>query len=353
MELNRVEILLSDLHLTGSPPTADALRAPFEIVADQNAYDRFQISPKVIESTHWKVFPLRRHLGRRGHFWRQYRGIDPQCSCWRLQVPLRCQPKDLRITVEDPPLQFSRIRAEVFLFPAGWSSNLTLTVKGGMDVTALQSLVDSLRTGSVVGIGPAGGVVQHLKLAALWRELAQRLKGDVYREPQLDDRLIWSTHLILGIAADPPLPAYDNPKGAMQSLAQSDQADLHSALKGKTIQISQLGALKFSCVHMQEDDFALVYFREAILAALSHVARRSVGAMRCLLVNLRDCSMMTYAMQGIAQKWDPADSSADAAAIRQAAQRVLRNLPDYYHSRYCRVLYKNLGLHLDPEAGPG
>jgi hypothetical protein len=350
MELNRVEILLFDLHLVPSLPAKAALKAPFEFLADRTAYEQFQQGQAAVDSVHWRVLPLRRHL-KRGHFWSNYLAIDGQRSCWRLQAPVRCKPRDLGLAMQDP-VRFSRVSSEVFLFPAGWSSNLVLTVSGKIRLQGLQALLSRLLTGSSFQLPAPDGAMQPRRLAEVWQELRRRLKNDLYLDAKSPDLLVRPRHLVMGISASPPLPPYGpSSAGAVTSLAQSDQADLHSALLGQTIDVAEMIRRKndqvkehqFTHVQMQRDDFALCYFQHGVLAALSHTASRSVSSMRCLLSNIRDCSMMTYAWLALTDRWSELGASAETLDLLASAQRVLKTMPDYYHGRFCRALYRNHG----------
>jgi hypothetical protein len=152
ISLQQVKVFLFDFHLS-LPPLLDPslLNPSFAFVADRAEYTDQLLKGSPVESTGWTLRSLRREL-RRNHFWKSYNSIlVPGCPPasprpWDLQVPFRAVPKGLDLGYSPKPE--ARLRAGLFVFPCGWSSNLELTLPGPRTFEDVRDIVQELLKGT-------------------------------------------------------------------------------------------------------------------------------------------------------------------------------------------------------------
>ena len=356
--LRRVEIFLFDLHSALRPfLNASLLQPAFGFLLDRKAYEAtLQGQVAAPPAAHFTVSPIVRQL-KRNHFWKHFRQILPAGSTgdgilWSLQTPLRCVPRGMKLEMQTNLAGVTaRVRPVVLLWPAGWSSNLEITIQGDHTAQQLQDLVREILTGSPFLLDATSR-----KLSEVFARLSRDLKEDLYpKGAVIGDVIKVPRYIVVAITASADaLPRYSDrfhPGTSGTLMTDADRVLIHGALLGRPVKHEEVLLAKkgedFLETRFLGEDFAVTYFQHGSLLSLSHASTsqtKSPASLHCLTSNVRSCFLIAHALINL---YDDAKayekSNPLLAELRAAAAASLRDLPTYYRNPLCRGFFLNHG----------
>lgn len=351
-----VDIYLFDVHTAVKPLIAkDCVRKELDFLLDPQAYNQQYSSRDSLQTNAFKIKPLTYNSRQYNHFWKNYMSVWPiqRPDYWKLQVPFTFQPNaaDLSVTLEEPSYEV-KVRPTVYVSTLGWSTNLTLQLKGNMRLEQIRSLIARLRakdeSGYIFQLG-----TERLNLSSVYKHFSSKIRETLYKpsRPVTLDTTNLHSHLIVSLSNFTGSVYYY--KGKWQNegerMTNADQALLHSILHGREIDVKEFAHItrtsKFSVVHFTGADLALSYFNLGTLVFMQQsVLRRSnrKTSMSCLGSNIRSCSMMTLMFMyfyGQAKKFPESKTSLRELLVN--IENNLRLMPDSYTNAFCKKLYSN------------
>ncbi len=358
-----VDVYLFDVHTAVKPLIApDCMQKELRFLIDPKTYNEQYLSRASLDTSVFKISPLTYNSRQYNHFWKNYMSVWPiqRPDYWRLQVPFTFQPnaRDLSMTLKDSNYQ-AKLRLTVYVSTLGWSTNLTLQLKGDMQLEQIRSLIARLRakddSGHVFQVGS-----ERLNLSGVYKYFSTKVRETLYERPgllPLDTTNIHS-HLIVSLSNFTGSVYYYKSKWGNQDykakganegelMTNADQALLHSILQGREIDVKEFAYItragKFSVTHYMGPDLALSYFNLGTLVFMQHAAGRSrKTSMSCLGSNIRSCSMMTLMLlyfYSQAKKFP--ESKTTLRELLMNIENNLRRMPDSYTNQFCKKLYRN------------
>jgi hypothetical protein len=344
MDLDRVEILLFDLHLALNPLRDPSLLRPeLGWLLNQGAYDELYRGEAPPGATpRFEIQRVRREMGR-NHFWKAYAAAGSfSGSAWEQVVPFRFVPRHQLFPLEaagELGAAEPRVRRWILVWPFGWSSNVHLTLREPMSLSQLQT-----RVGLVMG-----GAAFHSHGAALTlSEVFERLSGDLRADlgadgKRINDYPVRRRHLVVAVTASrPPMPHF-------RDLSQSDRARILSLLLGEKVQAGAVPDLekKLLITKLTGTASAVTSFNEGTFLALSGASqsgRKGERSFSCMAHNLETATLIGLMLAELlrAAEKNPLAGESNGALLG-GARRILAELPQQYQNRLCLELWESHG----------
>lgn len=351
-----VDIYLLDVHTTVRPLLMKhRMREGMEFLIDPDRYNQQYTSRQALQTGPFRIKPLTYNSRQYNHFWKNYMNVWPEkgIDYWKLQLPFTCEPTaaKLGMTLADDNFQV-RVRPAIFVSSLGWSTNLTLQLKGNMRLEQIRKVISRLRSKDETGhIFELGG--ERLNLSGVYKHFSSELRQTLYKPSPPVARTLDTTnlhrHFIISLTDfTGSIYSYKNKWwNEGERMTNSDQAMLHSILHGRPIDVKEFAYMtrssKFSVIRFTGPDLALSYFGLGTLIFLQRSVRNSrKNSMLCLGSNIRSCSMMTLMFlyfHSQAKKFLGSDDILDD--LLKNVEENLRRMPQRYTNAFCNKLYRN------------
>ncbi len=337
-----------DLHVC-LPPLLDPtlLRREFALLTERKDYAQRFVEVTALELPRLVVHSLGRAL-RRNRFWNRYGAILvpglPAVSraVWDLQVPLRLQARGLDVKYAPDPR--AQVAASAYLFPAGWSTQLVITLGQPQTLTQVSDIVASILHDTPFQLGAIPR-----RLSQVFAECAGRWREAIHG-CDVQTTLLRARHRVIELLSHEEVPAFGASTSGTFAMSDADRARVHSALLGSTISLPDLIAREkapnFLCTRFSHGDFALTYFDQGTLLSLSNTVRKgkTQKVADCVASNVAACTSMAYFLAGFLNgAQDLAAAEPRIAALCHGARSALRQLPQTYDNEFCRDLFASHG----------
>jgi hypothetical protein len=354
------ELLLFDVHTCLSPVDKPNLFAPgLEFLAWYDEYSERYWRPDFrVATEHFTIEPLTREEISESHFWRRITGSAaansvPALLTWHC-LPLLAQPGrlNLELTADDLGIR-TEVKAVVYLWPWGWSTNLKARITGELPLASLREIIGGLRKDHArKPLSLDGSAV---KPWVVFSRISGWIQEELYRDGPLENTAI-HRHFFLAIqAAQGDVRPYSSKSGlALRPLDKDDRAALHGVLLGREVLSAELEKRETADPRpfLYTDRFTGAGFaltdREQgsvlVLPGISLFDGDGPGAeenaatkKRCLTENVKSCAMLAFGLAALlrdAALQDPPKRKLDL--LVQAAAATLRKLGGRYRNELGR-----------------
>lgn len=356
---HKVDIFIFDIHTAIDPLQVEgSVQKGMEFLVDEELYNKQHRQRLVYETSYFKIRPLTYNSRKYNHFWNNYmsiwqeRGVD----FWKLQIPFICVPKETKLEVEsiDDTVQVT-VKPIIYLNALGWSTNLTINLKGSITPTQLRTFIGKLRSKDKdVKVFKLDD--KKYSLSEIYIHFTEKIREALYYPPGTKrDIANVHRHIVVSITSySGPIYYYKSKWQGENRMTDVDQALLHSILHGRPIDIKEFAYLnrsnKYSVIQFNGPDLALSYFDIGTLVFLQKSATRNSNkmAMHCLASNIRSCSMISLLFMyffSLAKKSDESQTSEAARKriydLLSYIKKNIKHLPDKYTNQFCRDLCDN------------
>lgn len=351
-------VFVSDVHTTLHPLTRPAQPPTLRgMLANAEAYEHFYRQQQRIEGTRFQLRPMSEYEIQENHFWKRVNALDaPELpGPWHRQLPVLCEPRDVRLEV-DPELDpGATARCRVLLWPGGWSSNLEIDLPTAAPADAVTQLVAGLRSrrSAREARSPLLCNGERVNASGLFRLLAERMRQELGLPPGADTCVV-PTNFVLGVADQWRQAA------AYERLPGDARAGLHQLLRGARLEPQELddieaptsdGGRKFLYTKLRRRNFVLTVFGRGSVAVLSDgwgedatdEERMDAKIMRCFTSNVRFATAQTLMLAYFSAAARNSGWMAQAPALPPlvaAAGRELRLLREdgsRFEKNFCRA----------------
>lgn len=301
-------VFVSDVHTTlhpltrpGEPPTLRGMLASTE------AYAHFYRQQQCIAGLHFDLSPLGREEIEQNHFWNRVAALDaPELAGpWHRQLPIVCQPRELRLEVDAALATGAEARCFVLLWPGGWSSNLEIDLPGRTQADTITRVVAGLRSrrSAAAARSPLLCNGKPVNASGLFRQLAAWMREELGLAPG-EDTCVVPSNFVVGVA--------DTWRQAASywRLPSDTRAGIHQLLRGTRLAPHELHDIeerdgqrkrKFLYTKLRRYNFIVTVFGRGSVAVLSDgwgsdatdEERLDAGVMRCLASNVRFATVQT------------------------------------------------------------
>jgi hypothetical protein len=356
------QIQLFDVH-TCLPPVdrTELFREPFDKILPYSLV----YSAKYAEQTpfpatdHFSVRPLNTQEIESNHFWRHL----PDGDAWKVHKPLLAVPHlwKAELAAEDFGVQ-APIDAEVFLWPWGWSTNLTATLSGQIPFETLREIIGGLGKSNPRRVLRLDG--QLVKPSALFGKMRELLFADFYALNAISgEQAAIQRHFLLSIFSveGDAYPYSLLPSAGLPRLDVSTRAALHSVILGRPVSLEELDQRE-----TPPRDFLLTENFSGTAFALSDWSqngsvlflpglrrfdtRRSNQTEHCLSTNVKNCAALASGLSAVVSQPLFDEPGPRLSALISSARRLLRLMRNQFQESN-RHLYG--GYFQTPLVGKG
>lgn len=352
-----VDITVFDVHTTVKPLIIkDCVRPELSFLVNEHLYRQQHQSRAAIETADFRIKPLKYSSRQYTYFWKNYLNVWPEkwSDYWKLQIPFTCEPRGANLSVIDADTDIEiKLRPVIYLSALGWSTHLTLQLKGDMKLEQVRSLIGKLRSKDEDGqIFRLKG--ENVSLSGVFKYLSERMRETLYKpnravSEKLDETNV-HRHFVVSLTNFSGAIYYYKSKWwhRDERMTNADQATLHSILHGRPIPVKEFAYLtrdnKFSLIHFKGPDLALSYFNLGTLIFLQQSAAKSSRrvSMQCLASNITNCSMMSLMFlyfHGQATKLGR--SNPLVGELLKYVEEGLQRMPERYTNKFCEKLFSN------------
>lgn len=354
----QTRINLFDFHavFAGLAETRDL--TALEFVVDPGEFGWRQEHLLDMATTHFDVHALSEQEITHGEdstlnkFWAQYYDAvslpeDDEDNRWTRQLPLRCDPRDWSAQFVGADGKHSApVTAEVWLWPFGWSSRLSILLNTPLSPGDLRRIVVEVETAKAFHLGKGRATA-----VALFKDLSMRMAKDLYGKAAVAGQPTIPRYLVVAIEklVDHPHLAHD--EEALTSLfylTDGDQAALHSALLSETISVTEARRRwddqKFTHTSFPNAGFGVTYFdRSRTLLVLDEGVYHNPKRPECLAANVTLCAMTAHCLMEAISCASRSDFKHNDRVKEwlEAARPALLEMPERYLNPFCWDLFGN------------
>jgi hypothetical protein len=362
--VTRVDVGLFDRHtwldgIVNPNKVREPVRA---FLLAKDGYQQLHASGTWFRGDNFDIGAPWRHF-HHNHFWSDYlRAVltsDDVQDRWLLQVPFMCRPRDFGVGYLDADGGAGKsvqVKPTVWLWPFGWSVNLSFVLRGPRSLEDVRDTVARLDRDPCLRIT---GEANPLKVTGVLAALTSRMRAELGGGNDVKASHMGGFSRVVSLTRFQDREqcwTYTGEPGTVcGTLPFADRARLHAAFMGRDVASAELtdweGTLlsngtvvdrKFTITPLRDAGFAITYLGKGTLLFLSEVDQREPERReRCLAANVRATSMAIEALYAVARAPRPTVArSAALAEVRDLAAASLAELPDRYLNRFCRRMFE-------------
>jgi hypothetical protein len=359
-----VDVGLFDLHIWLNGIARPSLvREPVRaFLFAKDGYQQLHASGTWLRGDHFDIGAPWRHF-HHNHFWSDYlRAVltnDDVQDRWLLQVPFMCRPRDFGVgyvDAEGGAGKAVQVKPTVWLWPFGWSVNLSFILRGPQSLEDVRDTVARLDGAPCLRIA---GEADPLTVTGVFAALTSRMRAELGGGNDVSDTRKVDVSRVVSLTRfhdrERCWTYTGEPGSVCGTLPFADRARLHAAFMGRDVTSAELADLegrllsdgtvvgrKFTITPLRNAGFAITHLGRGTLLFLSEVDQgRPERREHCLAANVRATSMVIEALYAVART--PLPTAARSAAlneVRNLATASLAELPDRYLNRFCQRMFE-------------